>query len=71
MVAISSLWLAILLSAVIVFVVSAMVWMVLPHHKSDFKELPDEAGAVAAPTGTRPLTTSPRRRPPTIGERPS
>ena len=48
MVMIGSLWLAILLSAVIVFVVSAMVWMVLPHHKSDFKQLPDEAAAVAA-----------------------
>ncbi len=47
MVPIASLWLAILLSAVAVFVVSAIVWMVLPHHKSDFKPLPDEAAAVA------------------------
>jgi len=47
MVAISALWLAILLSAVAVFVVSAVVWMVLPHHKSDFKQLPDEGAAAA------------------------
>lgn len=48
MIPIASLWLAILLSAVVVFVLSALVWMVLPHHKSDFKALPDEAAAVAA-----------------------
>ena len=47
MIPIVSLWLAILLSAVVVFVVSAVVWMALPHHKSDFKELPDEAAAAA------------------------
>lgn len=47
MVPIAWLWLAILLSAVAVFVVSAVVWMVMPHHKSDFKKLPDEAAAAA------------------------
>ena len=48
MVSIASLWLAILLSAVAVWIVSAIVWMVLPHHKKDFHALPDEAGAIAA-----------------------
>jgi hypothetical protein len=48
MVTIGSLWLAILISAVLVFVVSGIFWMVLPHHKSDFSQLPDEDGAVAA-----------------------
>lgn len=48
MVTIGSLWLAIVLSAVLVFVASALVWMVLPHHKADFKKLPDEDGAIAA-----------------------
>ena len=32
----------ILLSAVIVFVASALVWMVLPHHKTDWKKLQNE-----------------------------
>ena len=42
MVTISSLWMAILLSAVFVWIASAIVWMVLPHHKSDYGALPDE-----------------------------
>ncbi len=36
------LWLPILVSAVIVFFASFLVWMVLPHHKQDVKALPDE-----------------------------
>jgi hypothetical protein len=36
------LWLPILLSAVAVWVISAIVWMVLPHHKQDFIGLLDE-----------------------------
>ncbi len=36
------LWLPILLSAVIVWIISAVVWMALPHHKRDFIALPDE-----------------------------
>lgn len=36
------LWLPILVSAVIVFFASFLVWMVLPHHKRDVKPLPDE-----------------------------
>jgi len=42
MISIFSLWLPILLSAVFVFIASALVWMVLPHHKSDYKGLPNE-----------------------------
>ncbi len=38
------LWLPILLSAVVVWIVSAVVWMALPHHKRDFIRLPDEDG---------------------------
>jgi hypothetical protein len=38
------LWLPILLSAAIVWVISAVVWMALPHHKRDFIALPDEDG---------------------------
>ncbi|MCU0866499.1 MAG: hypothetical protein MUC36_22165 [Planctomycetes bacterium] len=43
-----ALWLPILLSAVFVFVVSAVVHMVLPVHKGDFGKLPDEDATLAA-----------------------
>jgi hypothetical protein len=39
-----SLWLPILLSGAAVWIVSALVWMALPHHKGDFIGLPDEDG---------------------------
>jgi hypothetical protein len=48
MVSIPELWLPILVATVLVFVASNIVWMVLPHHKSDAKQLPDEAGALEA-----------------------
>lgn len=38
------LWLPILLSAVAVWIVSAVVWMALPHHKGDFIGLPNPPG---------------------------
>ena len=43
MVPIHALWLPILLSAVIVFVASSIIHMMLPIHKSDYRKLPDEA----------------------------
>ena len=42
MVAIGSLWIAIVVSAVIVFIASSLMWMVLPHHRGDYKQLPGE-----------------------------
>ena len=36
------LWLPILLSAAVVWVISVIVWTALPHHKQDFIRLPDE-----------------------------
>lgn len=42
MVTIAALWLPILLSAVVVFVVSAAVWMAMPHHKNDFSSASDQ-----------------------------
>ena len=42
MVPLSALWLPIVLSAVIVFVASSIMHMVLPYHKSDYQKLPDE-----------------------------
>ena len=48
MVAIHTLWLPILLSAVIVFVASSILHMVLPYHRRDYKKLPDEDKVMAA-----------------------
>ncbi len=42
MVSITSLWLPILLSAVIVFVASSIIHMVLPYHRKDFGKVPSE-----------------------------
>jgi hypothetical protein len=38
----------IVLSAVLVFIASALIWMVMPHHKTDFKTLPNEDAVRAA-----------------------
>lgn len=42
MVGIEALWMPIVVSAVLVFAASFVAWVVLPHHKSDWKKLPDE-----------------------------
>lgn len=42
MVSIAALWLPIVLSAVLVFVASAVIHMVLKIHKGDYRGLPDE-----------------------------
>jgi len=42
------LWLPILLSAVAVWVASALAWMVLPHHHKDMGPLPDEDAFIAS-----------------------
>ncbi len=42
MVDLLQLWLPILLSAVVVFIASALAWTVLPHHRADFKPVPDQ-----------------------------
>ena len=46
MVTIGSLWIPILVSAIIVWFASFLVWVVLPHHKSEYKGLPDEDATV-------------------------
>ncbi len=48
MLSMSSLWLPILVSAVGVFIASAILHMVLPIHKGDYKQLPDEEAVRAA-----------------------
>jgi hypothetical protein len=42
MVSLGSLWLPVLLSAVLVFIVSALVHMVLKYHNSDYTRIPNE-----------------------------
>ncbi len=48
MVSLGSLWLPILVSAVLVFAVSAIIHMVLKYHSSDYKPLPNEDAVRAA-----------------------
>jgi hypothetical protein len=48
MVPITSLWLPILLSAVIVFVASSLIHMVLRYHRTDYSRLPAEDDILAA-----------------------
>jgi hypothetical protein len=43
-----SLWLPVLVSGAAVWIASAIVWMVLPHHRSDFKSLKDEPSVADA-----------------------
>ena len=47
-------WLPILVSAVVVWLASAVVWMVLKWHNSDFKKTGDEEGIRAALGGSVP-----------------
>jgi hypothetical protein len=56
MVPIMSLWLPILLAAVLVFVASSIIHMLLTYHESDFGRLPDEDGVMDA---LRPFNISP------------
>ncbi|MEW6745043.1 MAG: hypothetical protein AB1486_20000 [Planctomycetota bacterium] len=43
----TELWLPILLSAVLVFIVSSVIHVVLPIHKGDYKKLPGEENLLA------------------------
>ena len=47
MVPLTALWLPIVLSAVIVFVASSIMHMLLPYHRSDYQRLPDENNLLA------------------------
>lgn len=48
MVALASLWLPILLSAVVVFAASFLLHMVLPYHRSDYRNTPNEPAVLDA-----------------------
>jgi hypothetical protein len=56
MVGLSALWLPILLSPVIVFVVSSIIHMATPWHKGDYLQMPSEDKAMDA---LRPLAIPP------------
>ena len=49
MVFVVSLWVPILLSAVIVLVASSIIHMVLPYHRTDFDKVPIEDELMDAP----------------------
>jgi hypothetical protein len=48
MVPLTALWLPILLAAVIIFVASSIMHMLLKYHQSDYSQLPDEDKILAA-----------------------
>ncbi len=56
MVGLSALWLPILLSAVIVFVVSSIIHIATPWHKGDYRKMADEDKAMDS---LRPLALPP------------
>jgi hypothetical protein len=54
MVPISSLWLPILAAAVLVFVASSVIHMLLKYHAGDYAAVPDEARVAEALRGLKP-----------------
>lgn len=50
-VALFSLWLPILVSAVVVFIAASIAWTVLPHHRSDWGSVPNEESLLSAIRG--------------------
>jgi hypothetical protein len=50
----SELWMPILVSGVIVWFASALMHMVLPHHKGEWKGLPNEEAVIGALKGVAP-----------------
>ena len=48
MVSLTELWLPILISGVVVFFVSWLIHMILPHHRSDYAKVPKEDEVMAA-----------------------
>ncbi len=53
-VALTALWLPILLSTVAVYIASSLIWAVIQYHNSDWRKLPDEDAARAALKGVAP-----------------
>jgi len=53
-IALTSLWLPILLSSIAIFFASSIIWMVLQYHNADWKKLPDEDAARSTLKGLEP-----------------
>lgn len=53
-VGIASLWLPIVLSAVAVFLLASVMWMVVGHHKNDWRKLGNEDAVMDAVRGQAP-----------------
>ena len=53
-VSLMSLMWPMVLSAVVVFIASSVIWMVVQYHNSEWKKLPDEEGARSVLKGTSP-----------------
>jgi hypothetical protein len=51
MVSLAALWLPIVLSAIFVFIASSIMHMILPYHRGDYRQLPDEEKVVTALRG--------------------
>lgn len=49
--ALIALWIPIILAAAIMFIGSSFFWAALPHHKKDWKQLPNEAAVASALEG--------------------
>ena len=49
-----SLWLPILVSAVLGFFASALIWTVIKWHNADYRRIEDEDGARGALKGSEP-----------------
>ena len=47
MVTLSELWLPIMLSGAAVWIISALAWMVMPHHKNEYKPIANEDAFLA------------------------
>ena len=50
----TQLWLPIVVSGIVVFFMSALVWTVMPHHKKDWQGLPNEDAILAAMRASSP-----------------
>ena len=48
MVELGALWLPIVVGTVVAFIAGAVLWMVLPHHRGDFRRLPAEDVVISA-----------------------
>ena len=51
---ITSLWLPILVSAIVTFIAGAVIWMAMPWHKKEWQKTPDEEAVRAALKGCAP-----------------